>query len=112
MGARDGILICVQRDWDGWQTAEVRLADLENIHWLQPPRAPQPLVHGYVFCTNIVSGDIPHDCERTPGPHRLLVCALKRHVAPNVHAEIAQRADGHRNVPLSGRSPHGSHAGV
>jgi hypothetical protein len=40
------------------------------------------------------------------------VCALKRHVAPNVHAEIAQRADGHRNVPLSGRSPDDSHAAV
>jgi hypothetical protein len=46
MGAEDEILIRVQRDWDGWRTGEVRLAELESVHWFQPGRAPRPLLHG------------------------------------------------------------------
>ena len=93
MRAQDEMLIRVQREWDGWRTAEVRLGNLQNIHWLQPSRAPHPIVHGYILCTDIVSGNIPHDCDRTPPPHRLLVCVLKRHSSASAHAEIARRAD-------------------
>jgi hypothetical protein len=82
----------VQCEWDGWRTAEVRLADLQNIHWLQPERAPRPLVHGYVSC-RCVAGGLSHECDRTKGPHTLLVCVLKKHVVPSVYAEIARRAD-------------------
>jgi hypothetical protein len=93
MRAEDETLIRVQRDWDGWRTGEVRLGDLKNVHWLQPSRAPRPLVHGYISCTSIVTGDIPHDCALSEGPHRLLVCALKNHLVPSAYAELARRAD-------------------
>ncbi|MQA31467.1 MAG: hypothetical protein GEU82_16805 [Luteitalea sp.] len=92
MQTADEMLVRVQREWDGWQTAEVRLADLQSIHWFQPLRAPRPLAHGYVSCAHITAGDIPHDCERTDGPHRLLVCVLKKHSTSSVYAEIARRA--------------------
>ena len=48
-------LIRVQSDWNAWRTAEVRLGDLQNIHWRQPRGAPSPLVHGHVSCSSIVS---------------------------------------------------------
>lgn len=95
MQAHDEVVICVQSEWNGWRTAEVRLRDLHSVHWLQPRHAPQPLVHGYISCTNIVTGDVPHDCDRTSAPHRLLVCVLKRHTIPTAHAELARRADVH-----------------
>lgn len=99
MPALDDLLIPVQHEWKEWRTAVVRLADLQCIHWLQPNGAPVPLVHGYVFCTSFVNGDIPHDCEHVPFPHRLLVCVLKRHLAPYAHAELARRAAGQRPTP-------------
>jgi hypothetical protein len=92
----DGMLIRVQQSWDGWHTAEVRLGDLGNVHWLQPDRAPHPLLHAGISCTSLVTGDLPHHCDPASAPHRLLVCILKRHALPSVYAEIARRADEHR----------------
>ncbi|MCA1562671.1 MAG: hypothetical protein LC804_21195 [Acidobacteria bacterium] len=102
----DDLLVCVQREWDGWQTAEVRLGKLQSIHWFQPHRAPRPLLHGYVSCASITTGQIPHNCERTGGPHRLLVCVLKRHNAPSVYAEIARRAAEQPSLASNGRLPY------
>jgi hypothetical protein len=93
MPVHDDKLIRVQSEWDGWRNAEVRFGDLRSVHWLQPTRAPHALVHGYISCSNIVTGDIPHDCDRMSAPHRLLVCILKRHTIPVVYAELARRAD-------------------
>jgi hypothetical protein len=85
--------IFVEQSWDGWRIAEVRLADVHDVHWRQPNGAPRPLVHGYISCASILAGSLPHDCERTGGQHRLLVCVLKKHCAPSAYAVIAQRAD-------------------
>jgi hypothetical protein len=93
MKSEQEALIRVHGAWNGWRTAEVRLADLEHIHWLQPDRAPRQLVHGHILCRDLVSGDIPHECEGTPGPHRLLVCVIKNHNTAAVYAEVARRAD-------------------
>jgi hypothetical protein len=96
MEGRDEMLIRVQSEWNGWRHAEVRLSDLHNVHWFQPGQAPHPLVHGYISCTKLVTGDVPHDCDRASVPHRLLVCILKRHAIPGVYAELARRADEQR----------------
>lgn len=92
-------LICVQGAWNGWRTAEVRLGDLEHVHWLQPERAPRQLLHGYISCMKVVSGDVQHECAGTPGPHRLLVCVLKHHNTAGLYAEVARRASDTLLVP-------------
>jgi hypothetical protein len=46
MQPTDEMPVRVHREWDGWQTAEVRLCDLQKIHRFQPHGAPRPLVHG------------------------------------------------------------------
>ncbi|HJZ76859.1 MAG TPA: hypothetical protein VKE51_34235 [Vicinamibacterales bacterium] len=86
-----GTLVPVRCSWNAWQTAEVRLGDLEGIHWYQPAGAPRPLVHAYVDCTKM-RGLIAHDCQKTPAPHRLLVCVLKRHLAPPAYSELVRLA--------------------
>jgi hypothetical protein len=98
-------LVVVQREWDGWHTSLVRLSDLENVHWFQPHHAPRPLLHAEVVCTNIREGDIPHNCEVTPPPHRLTVCVLKRHISASVFADLAARADQRAGVPGFVRPP-------
>jgi hypothetical protein len=103
MRVSDETVICVQGEWNGWKTAEVRLRDLLDVHWRQPIRAPRTLVHGYVRCTDIIAGEIPHACEHAGVSHRLLVCVIKRHSAPSAYEELARRADHQR---LS--SPHQS----
>jgi hypothetical protein len=93
MSSFDRVLIRVHEQWDGWHNAEVPLGRLRNLHWLQPPRAPRPLLHGYVSCASIAAGEIPHNCRQSDGPHRLLVCVLKKHSTPLLYAEMVKRAD-------------------
>ena len=95
----DDVLIRVQREWNGWHTAEVRFGDLQDIHWRQPRLGPRPLAHAYISCTTLASGALPHGCEPGEDPHRLLVCVLKKHCIPSVYAEIARRADAHQTMP-------------
>jgi hypothetical protein len=85
--------ILVQRQWDGWRTTTVRLSDLHDIHWHQPPHAPRPLVHAYVWCSNVSPRDFPHDCVPASAPHRVRVCILKIHTPPTLYAELVRRAD-------------------
>jgi hypothetical protein len=92
MGAEEETLVRVHREWRDWQSAEVRLTDLHDIHWLQPRGAPRSLVHAHVWCTNFISGNIPHDCGSSLRPHRLLVCVLKSHVVRRVYSTISRRA--------------------
>jgi hypothetical protein len=105
MSAHDDMLIRVHGEWKGWRTAEVRFRDLLAVHWFQPNQAPHPLVHGYVSCTQLVTGEIPHHCSRT-APHRLLVCVLKSHTLPAAFAELARRADEHQ-TPVGRRAMSG-----
>lgn len=93
MQTNQNIVMFVRGEWNGWRTAEVRMRDLEDLHWAQPSGAPRPLLHGYISCARITAGDIPHQCERTAGPHRLLVCVVKRDSPPSVYGEMARRAD-------------------
>jgi hypothetical protein len=93
MPAPDDLLIRVQSEWNGWRHAEVHLRDLQDVHWFQPGPAPRPLVHAYIACTNVVAGEIPHDCDRTAAPHRLLVCVLKKHTLPSAFEELVRCAD-------------------
>ena len=93
MRTDDDISIRVQSHWNDWCDAQIRLADLHDVHWLQQPRAPRSLVHGYISCSQIVAGDLPHGCDPSSAPHRLRVCILKRHTIPAVYEELARRAD-------------------
>ena len=103
MDAEKAPLIPVQRDWNGWRTVEVRLSDLQSVHWFQPHGAPRPLVHGYVPCSSIPDGHFPHDCNPADAPHQLLVCVLKRHTLASAYAELARRADAGPAAAATGR---------
>jgi hypothetical protein len=82
----------VHSAWDGWRAANVRVADLRGVHWHRPSFAPTSILHGYVDCTDVVSGALPHDCDPASRPHRLLVCILRRHTSVPVYLEVAGRA--------------------
>lgn len=93
MAVNDGTLVEVRCAWNAWRTAYVRACDLRHLHWFQPSGAPRPLVHAYVACSDIVRGDIPHECDRGGAPHQLLVCVLKRYATPAVYDTLARLAE-------------------
>jgi len=90
-------LVRVHSRWDGWQTVEVRLADLDEIHWFQPERAPHPLLHAYVSSGRFApAGTMLHDGDSRSAPNRQRVCVLKRHTIPGLYAALADRAHDQR----------------
>ena len=90
MGPEDKRLVRVHSSWDGWQSAEVRLAGIRKVYWFQPEHAPHEMVHAIVSCADIVSGELPHACDGAPDDLR--VCLLKRHVLQSVYGELAASA--------------------
>ena len=91
---RPDVLVVVQRDWNGWRKAMAPVTALQGVHWRQPAGAPRPLIHAYVTCDALVSGDVPHECAGGGTPHRLLVCVLKCHTAASVFESLVAKADG------------------
>jgi hypothetical protein len=90
--APDGALVTVQREWNGWRSALVRAADLEDLHWSQPAGAPRALLHARVRCDRVVSGALPHDCGPGAAAHDLLVCILKCRTAVGVYDALTRCA--------------------
>jgi hypothetical protein len=88
-----GTLVVVQQEWNGWRKAMAPLYALEGVHWHQPHGAPKPLIHAWVPCSALQSGDIPHDCAQAPSPHRLLVCVLKCHTGAAAFDALVALAD-------------------
>jgi hypothetical protein len=91
MSFTEDTLIPVQREWNGWRLAEVRIKDLLDVHWFQPPGAPRALLHGYVSPSTVVSGDLVQPGGE--GVERLLVCVIKCHTAAPIYTALAARAD-------------------
>jgi|WetSurMetagenome_2_1015567.scaffolds.fasta_scaffold39901_2 hypothetical protein len=85
-------LVNVQATWNSWRRAEVRLTDLHDLHWCEPPGAHARLLHAWIDCTDVVSGCMPHDCEASTAPHRLRVCLLKSRTLPRIYAQLAKGA--------------------
>ena len=74
--------VCVRRQWNDFRVAEVPFGALSNLHWTQisggvRAPAPQPFVHGYVWCDD-VEGEIGHSCRHGFGPHEIKVCVVKK----------------------------------
>src|SRR3954463_5155274 len=90
--ASSSTLVVVQRDWSGWRKAMTPMTALQDVHWHQPAGAPRPIIHAYVSCKDLMSGDIPHECAGQAAP-RLLVCVLRQHTAPSVFGALVERAN-------------------
>jgi hypothetical protein len=97
--------ISVTADWNDWRSANARLDDLRDVHWHQPQSAPQPMIHAYLSCADIISGDLPHRCDQVSAPHRIRVCVLRSHNVASAYAELVRRADQATtsSCPHSGR---------
>jgi hypothetical protein len=73
-------LVRVRRDWDDTRREAVfRLDQLRDFHWTDTAggtgrKAPTQLLHAYVWCSDMISGDLAHSCEHGPGPHNIKIC--------------------------------------
>lgn len=78
----DNAPVRVRRDWNDHRIGTVKWSDLRDPRWDnvsggEQNHAPQPFIHGYVWC-DIVQGDIAYSCAHGPGPHNIKVCLVKK----------------------------------
>jgi len=86
--SEDGdLFVWVRRHWNDHRIGKVRLSDLSGFHWSQFSGgqiygfgrvAPQPFLHAYMLCTQVIEGEISHTCRHGPPPHRIKVCMTKK----------------------------------
>ena len=63
--------------------------------------------HGYVWCNEMVEGELDNSCQHGPGPHRIKVCVVKvdkKDVWPHILKEY-ERGEARRRVPVGLASP-------
>lgn len=93
----DEPLVWVRRQWNDWRQAKHRLCDFDGPRWSDMSggvhaRAPQPFMHGQVWCDGMLEGEVAHTGSHGPCPHRITVCVVKRDNAPAVYAMLLKRA--------------------
>ncbi len=75
--------VWVRRQWNDYRKARYPLSELERPQWdwesggVHAP-APQPFIHGYVWCNRMLEGELAHSCSHGAGPHRIKVCVVKK----------------------------------
>ena len=84
--------VSVQLEWNGWQSADVRVDDLENVHWWQPPGAPRALLHAYVMSAKLNTGEVGSTNANDSLQQRLLVCVLKSHTPPATYNALVSKS--------------------
>ena len=74
--------IWVRRQWNDWRKGKVKISNISNLHWDcmsggVRTLAPRNFVHGYIFCTDIIEGEVAHSCQHGSPPHNIKICICK-----------------------------------
>ena len=87
--------VYIRRQWNDWQKGKVYLDTLEGLKWDRisggvQARAPQLFIHGYIWCNDIIEGEIAHTCSHGPPPHRIKVCVVMKDNSKETWAELLE----------------------
>jgi hypothetical protein len=79
----DEQLVWVRRQWNDWRLTQYRLSDITGLRWDNvsggvKQKAPRVFLHGYVFCDEMVPGELSHSCRHGAAPHHVKVCITKK----------------------------------
>ena len=88
----------IRRQWNSWRVGEVPLEAFDDPHWRSTSggvgaRSPRPFIHGYISCDSLTGGEIDHSCRHGAGPHRILVCVVKKDNEASIFATVRKMAD-------------------
>ena len=90
-------IVWVRRQWDDYRHAKYLLADVENPRWdtisggIQKT-TPQPFIHGYVWCGDMLEGELAHSCMHGEGPHRIKICVVRKDNTSSVFVKLQAMA--------------------
>ncbi|NQU77368.1 hypothetical protein HQ544_01585 [Candidatus Falkowbacteria bacterium] len=95
MKRKNSQIVHIRRQWNDWKIGGVELMKIENLHWDTisggvHAASPQPFIHGYVWCNDIIKGEIAHSCEHGTGPHNIKVCIVKKDNSPEIFKKLLE----------------------
>jgi hypothetical protein len=81
--ADQDVVVWVRRHWNDTLGAAVPLAALRQVHMSDlsggvARRSPRPMVTGYIYCDDVVDGDLSHSCLHGPPPHWIKVVVVAK----------------------------------
>ena len=90
-------IVVVRRQWNDYRQAIVQFKNLHDVHWADTSggvmaRAPQPFLHGYMWCDDVIEGELTHTCRHGNGPHSIKVCVVKKDNNPQLVALLVEQA--------------------
>jgi hypothetical protein len=76
-------VVWVRRQWNDYRDAAYCIEDVAGWHWSDVSGgvgacAPRPFVHAYVWCNQMIEGELAHSCSHGQGPHQIKVCVTKK----------------------------------
>ena len=83
MNEESEVIVWVRRQWNDWRNAAYKIEDVSGYHWDDTSggvqaRANRAYLHAYVWCNEMVKGELAHSCRHGAGPHRIKVCIIKK----------------------------------
>lgn len=85
--------VWVRRSWNGSDGARLAIRELKQLHWSDVSgghgaRSPRRMLHGYVWCDQVLEGELGHSCLHGPPPHRVKVCIVAKDNPKPLVAEL------------------------
>ena len=79
--------IIVRRHWDDFRQAKFLLSAVDGMHWDNTSggvgrSSPHMMIYGYVYCDQIIEGELAHSCSHGPAPHRIKVVVVAKDNPP------------------------------
>ena len=102
MAANNELIVYVRRHWADHLVGAVRVSSLDGLHMDSKSGgnkrgfgvvAPRPFLHGYIQCTDVITGAVGHSCRHGPPPHRIKVCIVQRDNDRKVYAELRRKVE-------------------
>jgi hypothetical protein len=95
-------IVYVRRHWSDYLIGTVRLSSLDGLHMDTKSGgyeggfgvvASRPFLHGYILCTDVVTGAVGHSCRHGPPPHRIKICITQVDNDRRLYAELRRKVE-------------------
>ncbi len=77
------MFIYVRRQPNDYKIGKIKFEDVTDLDWGMTTggikvQTNQYYIFGYIYCNQVLEGEIAHSCMHGPAPHHIRVCVLKK----------------------------------
>lgn len=78
-----------------WKHALYRVDQIKGLHMGDNSGGvnPRQFLHGFVWCDEMIEGELAHSCNHYPEPHQIRVCIVKVDNQKSVYEKLAAQTN-------------------